>query len=618
MTDPKALLKEAAALARALGRPVLSWMLELERSHLEVHELRVAVVGPASAGKTSTLLDLLGPAGSGPDGVELLPTGPQPTTAHVVDVYTGFPELSIELWFGDGTRQSVGSLSRLRELLQVPDGALRRVIVQTRPAADLDSQVVLSDAPGTGAVGAEYADALLEDTLLFADLILFHVRLSRGLGPARPLLERIVELADEIGDLSKRFVPVLTDVRTPGRIEEVMSGIQEVLGFSPRPPVLVPRRGEVEALRVALQEASAAPELRTGAEGRVRSILREIVLPELRSALAKRRATDPREGLRHAREWIEKTEWTRNELRLRSLHHRRVAERRLSELVEETASATRSDLLCFLGESSRWRPDANRDECQRTLEQRLNIEFRERAESRLRDTLEALQREAEELLRPFDQHFAGAQVTESPPGLDRLQGEATRTILDLASRQFLAHLQRLGGRGGVKLGVMNLARQGASRLYSLAGRRAPADLIRTGIPNATRAIGEGLKRLARAAWLLPAILEAVRDLWKVARSKARLENLVDDRLNRWLNGSRDGNESSQQQGVRQQVRRFVAAAWQGGTDTGAGIDAQIESAATELGSLLETFRAEERAYADQAASFTTLTSRLQELAQKVS
>ena len=593
------ILGTARGIATELNLGWLDWLLEQEQQHLLRREMRVLLLGPASAGKTSTLLSTLGPAGLDSDGIEILPVNVNPTTAQIVDVYCGEGSLRAELRYDNGREERTDSVARLREVIAQADPALRRVVVQVPRPPQLPAGVVFTDSPGVGADEGQYADQLVEEALALADVLLFHVRISRGLGPAKELLQRVQRLYPYPDLLPRKLIPVFTDARTPARVPEILSGMADLLGFPVTQHVAVPRRGATSELQDVIEQRWESPMATVPPQERVKAALEHVVLPELRGALETRRVlqADQDRSREFMRQNTARARRAKQVIRARADHHRAAATSELQQHANRKIEQIRIDLDGLIDGSSRFIWETLKDECTRTLVDHHETFFDEEVKGLLTVRLETLAREVNDELVAFEQeaHQHEVVLDLKTPGFDGLGRAAGDTFVGQGARQFLGHLGRLGGRGGVKLGTMNFTRQVVARTYRVFGKRAPAELIRRGIPRAVRHLGSALKFLSKQVWIIDVAIEVFHQMWNLIRAKARVHKHAQTITQAWLHGPKPTlwgriKGTKPPPGVLEDLRTAVDDAWDGRkrtedgkhVDTADGIEDQISNAEMHL------------------------------------
>ena len=629
------ILDEASELAERLGQKWLSWLIQREVERLEIREMRVLLVGPASSGKTSTVLALLGEASAKSlDGTDMLPVGVRPTTAHLIHVYTGFEFFEAELRWEDGRLLKTSDPALLRKLLAQQDAQLRRAIVNVPESNQIPAGVVMTDSPGVGADNSEFADALVEEALGLADIILFHVRVPRGLGPSVKILEKVRDLYPYRNELSKRFLPVLTDVRTPGRIQEILEGLTSSLGFEVSRHAAIARRGDVEALSSILHEFWEDPDFVTPPARGAELALRNVIIPELEMAVRSReRLLEGRELTRqYLEKWIKDGETYATLLRQKSAEARAKALRELKSVVENTGNQAKMELENVIGQMANFLWETYQDECVRTLQTRLLDDFEHRAEKILSDILAELARDCGEAVEAFDQNIRLDELRISAPNFQELKIAATEITGGQAARRFLGSVNRMGGRGGVKQGTINLERKVVAKLYRLAGfKAAPADLIRSGIPRAIGPLGDTLKFLSRRAWIVAVAREVIGTGWQIMRAPGKLRKLTDHIIQQWREGPeltlwQRINSTPRPPGVLECVEIMVRDTWEGtriekdavpGLDRWPGVNQQIESAVEAINEFIEEKRSELRDISEGAAVVRSLRNRLTLLKERV-
>lgn len=596
----EALLDEAAQISRDLGQLGLAGLLEKESQRLNQPEFRLAMIGPTSSGKSSTLVSLLGELGKGDDCKSILPVAVEPTTAHVVEITAGNAVFGAVLWYDGEPSEAVDDKSALRELIAAPKANLRRVDIALPGSWGLPDGVVLIDTPGLGAVDGDYADRLLDEVLGTADVLLLHLRYGRGVGPALMLLRKIRDRYHFSGELERRLIPVVTDVRGTDRIAEIRSGLEEALGCSVSAPLLIPRVGEVSDLRARIHTWSEDPTIILSPEVRAAGAVSCLVLPALRGILAQaRRARETTPELKgHLVEWIRYAEGTIATIRGDSRATRMAVRDDLRTCAERAAKEVVRDLLNLIEDMARTKLEAHRREVERAIDRALLEEFPRRAEKELHDALTSFASRCHDTVIAFEQGFdeidlGGVGLSfESPDVIARL-------ARNRGGQAFLAHVRRMGGRGGVHLGMINQARQLVAKGYRLFGRRAPADLIRSGIPKIIRPFARVLKQVEKRFVFFEIAFEVLRDVWGAVRAKAVLRKHVEALTDAWLEGRRSTVSErfiawmrgrKLPAGILEEIDTTVEGAWAGGNtgDDGQpipGIESQVESLCAHLDSM---------------------------------
>lgn len=570
MTGAEDLLEDAARLSEELGLGGMAAMLRAELADLHAATPRFLFVGPPSSGKTSSLLSLMRLAAYDEAGESILPVGVAPTTAHIVEVRAGSSEVSAVVRWRDGRTESTGSMTQLRAMLARPDGEVHRVLVEVPTLAGLSEPLVCIDAPGVGGVGGGYADELLEESLGISDRIFLHVRAPRGLGPARSVLERVRSRYPYPEELQFRLIPVLTDLRTPDRLPEILEGMREILGFETAPPVLVPKRGEVTDLETRIATALDDAKNHYDLDARARDVLRHGVLPVLGATLERHQARRARrdQSIEHARRFRAGALSTAAYIQQRSEEARAEARQGLEELARERVESAREDVAQLIETSDRFLFDSYKDEVARSLNHHLIEDFTPLAEERLLKIVTRMANDCQDRLDAFEQSLEVGGIPVEAPGLQELKATTGKRGIDFASRRFFLYLNRLGGNGGITLGTMNLGRKVVSKAYRAVGKRASQDLIRKGVPNAVRGLGKALKFVGERQWLILVALEVIPLVWGVARARPKLRNELEKMTHAWLHGPKKSmwqriRGTDPPPGQLAQLSEAVRIAWEG-------------------------------------------------------
>ena len=290
---------------------------------------------------------------------------------------------------------------------------------------------------------------------------------------------------------------VLTDVRSAARAQELEEELPALLGARPL-FVQVPRVGEVAALRALLETRLKDPEVVPTSERRARALLAGLALPELRGALVARRAALERteDTRRHLEGFVSLGQETVASLQRLSAEARLEVSRDLGAGLEAATEATRQDIAA-LAEGMDWFLwETYRDEVVRTVQARTDT-FHAQASETLDEALRRLSEQCNAILVDFEQAVSMPAELANVPGLDFAKDAAFSLAAGRVARKALAYVERMGARGGAALGTVNVARRAVARFYRLGGRKAPAELIRRGVPRVVRPVGQLLKFVAK-------------------------------------------------------------------------------------------------------------------------
>lgn len=525
------LLEQAKGFAVAAGCRDLAWLIEQEIGFQLHPEVRLLFLGPASAGKTTTIDTLLGPAARDVAGMSILPMGVRPTTSQVVEVRTGSARIEGRAVHGTGQVVESSIADTIRGWMADKDSEIRRVMLDVPNAPGVPEHSVLVDTPGIGADEGEFANALVEEALAVSDRYLLCIRARRGIGPAAALLKRVAQLYPYEDGLEDRVLLVLTDTaRARGRIEEIVEQAADLLGTKQVDWVELPAPGEVDSIRRQLKDLAREQHDAESLDARAGTVLRYLVLPELRSAVKRHLANQERgaEAEGHLQKFVNKGRELIRKLEAETADAERRMTREAREGLQRQIEAIQSELDSFIDETEHTVWEAYRDQVGRTLELRCKqhvSDLSESLDSEMRDLVERFA----DYLKEFEQDVCDFEAISAqlPPGeLAAVKRAFRRGVQGPGLRGFLGHLGKMGGRGGVTLGTMNFARKYVSKLYRLFGKRAPADLIRSGIPNAVRPLAKLLKFVSKRFWVVQLVMEVGGVTWDALRAKSKMRSTL--------------------------------------------------------------------------------------------
>lgn len=527
-------IEQARALCLELGRPGLAALLEPEPVD---RAARALVVGPVSSGKSSTIVSLIGEAAL-VDGAPLLPIGVEPLTAQLTMIETGQAAMALRASRDDGTVLSESEPARIRAVLTDAEQPFRVSQLSLAGAPRVDGWTWI-DASGLGRVDEAAASReLVSLGLALADVVLLHIDVLRGVGRARPVLDLLEATANDRAGLARRLVPVLTNIRSEGRVEETEEHLAERFpGISPA--VRVPWRGQIDALERHLDAWRASRGTARSDERRLDDVLRNVVAPELKRVIAA--ASDPELAgeIAYLEESISKARTTEQKLVASSVqaHARLLGD--LHQRAAEAESAARQAVTRYGEDASRWTPDAAQREIVRTVTHHLGANFNRDVERVVAERLDALQREAEDLIRAFDTDVVTPSIARRAPGFESVVQRAPWHGGHHGVQVAISALGRgLGGNSGsVILGTQNLARMVAARTWrTVTGDTLARETVQRTIPRLVRPVGEALKFIANNQVLVAVVVEVGLMLWNAFWARDKLLAAGEELIDQWRDG----------------------------------------------------------------------------------
>ena len=540
MDDALDLLAATAEFAADLGLTEVRTVLAGEVERIRRGEVRVVALGPTSAGKTTTLLSLVGDAGTA-GGRAILPVGVRPATAHIIELEYAEAGFEATLLQEDGVATFVSNPVALRAAIEEARAPLRRVQVRLFSPA-LRSGLTLIDCPGFGADSGDAAGHLAGEALTQADIVLFHVRSTRGLGPCLPALAAFLEKDPFPEAREARLLIVFTDARGLGREDELLDGLEARLGFRPR-HCWVGRPGEVIDLQATLERLRADPTVVAPPAQRTAALVTGFAIPILQRRCdgLLEAADGGSDQAERTEEFIAHVRASQRSITAAGKDFRKLSTKSLKQIARARHGAVGADISRLIdgmtvGDRFVW--SGFRDDICATIEVDLvngySTAASEALEQHARDLAEHLGEELDRL----DQRVRQALPVGETPGFDQLKREGRNLAVERGAARGMAYLVRLGGVGGAKMGTINLARKLAAWFYRLGGKdkRAPAELIRRGIPRAVGRLGTAMKHLSKRMWIIDVVVELWDMLVVPLKSKKTLRKFKERALDSWLNG----------------------------------------------------------------------------------
>lgn len=609
-------LDEASSLASDLRITDLEFLIETQKRILTDRSVFALFVGPASSGKTSAVNALLGESAiCSANGEAILQEGVAPTTAQVVEVKAQKGAFLCQCEYADGSFYDGLGPGEAYQILRCNNRRLIRAVITFPGSELLPESVTLVDTPGFGAYDSEETDLLVEEALGIADHVFLFVRASRGLSePLKKVVSRLKILWERTGKCQPLSV-VLTDTgRLPERVEEVKEHLPKVLGESINDWIQVPRYGCIESLSEKLRDLSTGESLEQLRSLQAVHMLDRFFLPGIEARLLERKVASEKhlENLPLYRKQLEKIQSVRTKISKSFDSHHEKALAHAGVLVSKFES-TYMEGIENLIDSVTFKGRAASTDYFAELREFTTSELHERFSAELSElSLGEMKRFISENEKYFEEMET---FCASGPEFDIRQDQSVEKrsrLADIGLRKLLGYSRRLGGRGGVVLGMMNVARKAVSKVYHLFGRRAPADLIRRGIPRIVKPFAKVLKN---AGLPIQIALEVLPEVHKITTLKRNLRKQATKSLKRWLEPEKKRKKGCEPwKGALETAKMVINDHW---NNKDSGLRAQLNSAFTLLDRSAEDYRKEMESLEVFSEKHVHLETRLCELQLRV-
>lgn len=570
------LLQMGKDLAQELELDTVERLIDVQMRILNEDSILAVFVGPASSGKTSTINSILGDCALyGSHRKPILREGVAPTTSYIFEVSATGTRYNAKTEYTDYTYGECTGKKEVFNLMGTLDSTILRAIVDFPAAKGLPENITLVDTPGFGAYQSEITNSLVEEALGIADLVFLFVRASRGVSePLKSLLKRLKQTWKPFDD-SREAIAVLTDTeRLPGRVSELKDYFQSIPWMSITEWISIPRYGKTDRLQRILRELPTSDSFKIKRHEQSKALLQGLFIPIIQSDIDKRRELADNQELnrRHIQEAIEDLSENRKKIiDLFDRFYQQAHEQTLSLVDHHTSEFENSvnDLMKSIDFHARLTPKDYSRELEDVAHEILETSFFDNLE-------EVSIKQMESFLEEADKYFEKIEAACTDiPDLDFEHSDDLRfntRVFQIGLGRLLGYAGKLGGRGGVALGVMNIGRKYVSKIYRLFGRRAPANLIRRGIPRAFRPFSKLLK-FAGKAWIpIQIALELAPDVYKAVKIKGKIEKESKKILTRWKEGAEKKKQSWP--GAIIAASSFVEEHWM---DRKTGLRAQIDN-----------------------------------------
>lgn len=478
MLNPEAelvqLLEDTAELANDLGEVSIRLGLNSLRTRFLAQEWVMLLLGETSSGKSTWVNSLL--------GEPLLPTAPGSTTSQVVEVrFQNLPGPRFERIGPDGSFEALTGPAF--QALCIEPGPKQRLrvwwpIQRVPEQGGVDRSkllgLVLFDTPGYNACLQNHVD-LLQSVLPEADAVIGMLNFDRGLTPQDvtflKLVKGLLSNSDEgLVLLAVNRVPTNGGER---RRAEMLDKVREHLGLTgPLHPIgRFYGEGQLQCWSETLWEALEGVACSTDRATRIRQhtlSLLDSALSELAQSLEAQCAIAQadEEELARYRAFIE------NQRALSAKAEALVEEGRL-EMVDTAGRVLQQGRAKLWEEIRSSIEDSNRfteaSACAGYTNHLINYGMNRMtidAETRLSDCHDRLVTRLDHLLLEVGELPTPKASLDSPALAPLRRFMARRGIKESAEGLFMAYLRRLGGQGGEKNGIINLAK----KLLSKGGR----------------------------------------------------------------------------------------------------------------------------------------------------
>ncbi len=261
-------------------------------------------------------------------------------------------------------------------------------------------------------------------------------------------------------------------------------------------------------------------------------------------------------------------------------------------------------------------------------EQVVNI-LDQRIKQIVADSKESLEVKIEELAAQFEDYLHEFEQEVPLPPVDvtnlsrddlaTLKKEMQKLARGPGLRHLLGNLKNMGGRGGVSLGTMNFARKYTAKIYKLFGKKAPADLIRRGIPNAVRPLAKLFKQMEKRFWVVQIVMELLEFCWGLLRTKPKMRKMVKDTIEAVRKGTKPGLLKKKilkipaQPGMEEILGDVVKSIFH----YEGGFEATVDEATREIENRIADWKNERKALKKSRETWSNLLAKLEKLECKM-
>jgi len=585
------ILDEARALASELRIKDLELLIETQKRILLEKSVLALFIGPASSGKTSAVNALLGEVALCSENGELImPEGVAPITAQVVEVRSTKGAFLCQCEYADGSFDDDLGPEETFEILRSRNRNLTRVVINFQESETLPEAITIVDTPGFGAYDSVQTDLLVEEALSMADHIFLFVRASRGVPePLKKVAWKLKKLWENTGKSQPLSVVLIDTDRLPERVDEVMEQLPKELGESIDDWIQVPVRGCISSLMKKLKLLSTSEDSEQLRKLQAAHMLEELFIPGINTRLVARKVASENylENIPLYKNQLNKVQTARHEICISFENHYESTLVKADQLVssfESTYMKGVQDLVDSVTFKGRLTPTSYLTELRDFTSNELDSRFSEELSELSLEEMNSFMSENEKYFEEMETFCA------TGPEFDIRQDqniEKKSKLVGLGLRKLIGYSRRLGGRGGVVLGMMNVARKAVAKVYHLFGRRAPADLIRRGIPRMVRPFAKVLKN---AGFPIQIALEVLPEVYSISTIKRSLRKQATKTLKRWLEPETKRKKGlAPWRGAREEAKNVINDHW---NDKDTGLRAQLDSAFLLLTRAAEDYRKE--------------------------